>query len=79
MEDDKDMVTRLGDTLSDSMRNVTTNFRLGFGSFVDKESNGLQKLCDGCVAAYGFKNHLPLNSDTRMFSVSIDGSLSSVK
>lgn len=36
MEDDKDKLSKLGDLLSDTMRNITSNFRLGFGSFVDK-------------------------------------------
>lgn len=36
MEDDKEKLSKLGDLLSDTMRNITNNFRLGFGSFVDK-------------------------------------------
>lgn len=36
MEDDKDKLSLLGDLLADTMNNITTNFRLGFGSFVDK-------------------------------------------
>lgn len=36
MEDDKEKLSHLGDLLSDTMRNITSNFRLGFGSFVDK-------------------------------------------
>lgn len=36
MEDDKEKLSKLGDLLSDTMRNITSNFRLGFGSFVDK-------------------------------------------
>jgi integrin beta 1 len=36
MEDDKEKLTMLGDTLSETMNNITRNFRLGFGSFVDK-------------------------------------------
>lgn len=36
MEDDKVKLSNLGDILSDTMRNITSNFRLGFGSFVDK-------------------------------------------
>ncbi|XP_036320134.1 integrin beta-PS [Rhagoletis pomonella] len=36
MEDDKDKLSALGDKLSETMRNITSNFRLGFGSFVDK-------------------------------------------
>lgn len=36
MEDDKEKLSHLGDLLSETMRNITSNFRLGFGSFVDK-------------------------------------------
>jgi integrin beta 1 len=36
MEDDKDKLSELGDLLADTMQNITSNFRLGFGSFVDK-------------------------------------------
>lgn len=36
MEDDKDKLSYLGDTLAETMSKITTNFRLGFGSFVDK-------------------------------------------
>ena len=36
MEDDKKKLSELGDSLSATMRKITSNFRLGFGSFVDK-------------------------------------------
>lgn len=36
MEDDKKSLSDLGDLLSSTMRKLTSNFRLGFGSFVDK-------------------------------------------
>jgi len=36
MEDDKEKLSALGNLLAESMRNITSNFRLGFGSFVDK-------------------------------------------
>lgn len=36
MEDDKEKLSTLGDLLSATMSNITSNFRLGFGSFVDK-------------------------------------------
>lgn len=36
MEDDKDKLSLLGDLLAETMQNITSNFRLGFGSFVDK-------------------------------------------
>lgn len=36
MDDDKKKLAELGDFLARKMRNLTSNFRLGFGSFVDK-------------------------------------------
>lgn len=36
MEDDKKKLSALGNLLVGSMKNITSNFRLGFGSFVDK-------------------------------------------
>ena len=36
MEDDKEKLSALGDRLSATMQSITSNFRLGFGSFVDK-------------------------------------------
>lgn len=36
MEDDKEKLSSLGDLLAKTMMELTSNFRLGFGSFVDK-------------------------------------------
>lgn len=36
MEDDKEKLSALGDHLAQTMRNMTSKFMLGFGSFVDK-------------------------------------------
>lgn len=36
MKDDKQKLSDLGQLLVESMSNITNNFRLGFGSFVDK-------------------------------------------
>ncbi len=36
MRDDKDKLSLLGNRLAETMSNITSNFRLGFGSFVDK-------------------------------------------
>ncbi|XP_039962389.1 integrin beta-PS-like isoform X1 [Bactrocera tryoni] len=36
MKDDKDNLSKLGNTLAETMRNLTSDFRLGFGSFTDK-------------------------------------------
>lgn len=36
MADDKESLSALGKQLAEEMQNLTRNFRLGFGSFVDK-------------------------------------------
>lgn len=36
MEEHREKLAKLGDKLARTMRNITNNFRLGFGSFVDK-------------------------------------------
>ncbi|XP_013400063.1 integrin beta-PS [Lingula anatina] len=76
MKNDKDKLAALGNQISDRMSNITKNFRLGFGSFVDKVtmpwiSTVPAKLispCDGCAAPYGFKNQLPLTVNTSLFA-----------
>ncbi|KAJ8948573.1 hypothetical protein NQ318_007577 [Aromia moschata] len=76
MHDDKDNLSRLGNKLAETMRRLTSNFRLGFGSFVDKVvmpyvstlQQKLQRPCDICVAPYGFRHHMTLSNNTHMFS-----------
>lgn len=36
MKDDKEKLATLGSSLAKEMRKLTSNFRLGYGSFVDK-------------------------------------------
>ena len=36
MRNSKDNLSRLGRNLAETMRKMTSDFRLGFGSFVDK-------------------------------------------
>ncbi|VDP32143.1 unnamed protein product [Soboliphyme baturini] len=72
MADDKQKLTELGDLLAEKMTKITKNFRLGFGSFVDKKvmpfvDARANKPCDTCVEPYGFKNHMSLTKDTRRF------------
>ncbi|KAF6209301.1 hypothetical protein GE061_015046 [Apolygus lucorum] len=76
MQDDKEKLSALGDTLAESMRNITSNFRLGFGSFVDKVvmpyvsvvPKKLEEPCDECKKPYGYRNHMALDSDTNRFA-----------
>merc|ERR1719297_174751 len=58
------------------MERLTSNFRLGFGSFVDKVvmpyvstvPRKLEEPCEGCAAPYGYKHHMRLSSDTTTFA-----------
>merc|ERR1719435_657957 len=76
MEDDKEKLSALGDLLAEAMQKLTSNFRLGFGSFVDKVvmpyvstvPRKLEEPCEGCAAPYGFKHHMSLTSDTQTFA-----------
>ncbi|ELU10143.1 hypothetical protein CAPTEDRAFT_93285 [Capitella teleta] len=77
MQDDKQEISLLGDLLAGEMGKLTNNFKLGFGSFVDKETypfigiDGMwmRHLCKGevCEPPYEFRNNLPLTKDTHLF------------
>lgn len=76
MSDDKAKLAELGNLLASSMQSITSNFRLGFGSFVDKVAmpyvntlpEKLKAPCPECAAPYGFRNHMPLTLDTSGFT-----------
>ncbi|KAG9508444.1 Integrin beta-PS, partial [Fragariocoptes setiger] len=76
MADDKAKLAELGNQLAANMQRITSNFRLGFGSFVDKVAmpyvstvpEKLRHPCPECAAPYGFRNHMPLNTDTSGFT-----------
>ncbi|KAB0794584.1 hypothetical protein PPYR_11423 [Photinus pyralis] len=76
MEDDKDKLSKLGNMLAESMQSITSQFQLGFGSFVDKVvmpyvstvQSKLKMPCTNCTAPYGYRNHLPLSNDTTKFA-----------
>ncbi|XP_071440832.1 integrin beta-PS-like [Hetaerina americana] len=79
MSDDKDTLSLLGDQIAHEMNQLTSNFRLGFGSFVDKIAMPfvstvpvkLKKPCEKngqpCDPPYTFKNHMPLTLNTKSF------------
>ncbi|XP_033219154.1 integrin beta-PS isoform X2 [Belonocnema kinseyi] len=75
MEDDKKKLSDLGDRLVREMSNLTSKFRLGFGSFVDKVvmpyvsivPSQLLAPCQGCAAPYGFKHIMNLSQNTSLF------------
>ncbi|XP_021913854.1 integrin beta-PS isoform X1 [Zootermopsis nevadensis] len=76
MEDDKEKLSVLGDLLVESMQKITSDFRLGFGSFVDKVvmpyvstvPKNLIEPCTGCAAPYGFRNIMSLSNNANRFS-----------
>ncbi|XP_046382913.1 integrin beta-PS-like [Ischnura elegans] len=79
MSDDKETLSHLGDKIAYEMNRLTSNFRLGFGSFVDKRSmpfvstvpKKLLEPCNmggkPCAPPYSFKNHMPLTLNTKSF------------
>ncbi|XP_033639527.1 integrin beta-PS-like [Asterias rubens] len=79
MANDLDSLRGLGDELAKVMGNITNDFRLGYGAFVDKvkmpyvdiRESELQAPCDGCQPPFGFRNVLPLTTETSRFSEEI--------
>jgi integrin beta 1 len=73
MKDDKKKFSDLGQLLVESMSNITSNFRLGFGSFVGVSMvpKVLEEPCDGCAAPYGYRNHMPLSQNTTRFATEV--------
>ncbi|XP_076046740.1 integrin beta-PS-like [Oratosquilla oratoria] len=73
---DKESLAALGSKLAQTMRKLTSQFRLGFGSFMDKValpfvSMATEKLklpCQGCEPPYSFRNHLSLTDDDIIFT-----------
>lgn len=81
----KDKLSKLGQLLANSMRNITKNFRLGFGSFVEKETlpfvnmapRSMNNPClssdksDQCVPPYGYLHHMTLTDDSTQFETEV--------
>uniref|UniRef100_A0A3Q1JQN0 Integrin beta n=1 Tax=Anabas testudineus TaxID=64144 RepID=A0A3Q1JQN0_ANATE len=82
MKDDLDTIRNLGTKLAQEMGKLTSNFRLGFGSFVDKNispfsytapkyqenpCNGY-KLFPNCVPSFGFRHILSLTDKVDRFN-----------
>uniref|UniRef100_A0A6Q2Z3Z4 Integrin beta n=1 Tax=Esox lucius TaxID=8010 RepID=A0A6Q2Z3Z4_ESOLU len=82
MKDDLDSIRNLGTKLADEMRKLTSNFRLGFGSFVDKNMSPFSytapkyqdnpcngyKLFPNCVPSFGFRHLLSLTDKVDRFN-----------
>uniref|UniRef100_A0A8R1DSK3 Integrin beta n=1 Tax=Caenorhabditis japonica TaxID=281687 RepID=A0A8R1DSK3_CAEJA len=81
MKDDKQKLSELGDLLAERMRTVTKNFRLGFGSFIDKKlmpfidpriEKQLSPCPTPCAEPYGFKHQMSLTTNTAKFKAEVD-------
>ncbi|XP_070813178.1 integrin beta-5 [Pituophis catenifer annectens] len=82
MKDDLDTIRNLGTKLAEEMGKLTSNFRLGFGSFVDKNISPFSytapryqnnpctgyKLFPNCVPSFGFRHLLPLTDEIDRFN-----------
>ncbi|XP_029522422.2 integrin beta-6-like isoform X4 [Oncorhynchus nerka] len=80
MIDDLEMIKDLGSTLSKEMAKLTSKFRLGFGSFVEKPvlpfikitpgelENPCRSVDESCLPTFGYKHILPLTSSTEKFN-----------
>uniref|UniRef100_A0A8C5H4Z4 Integrin beta n=1 Tax=Gouania willdenowi TaxID=441366 RepID=A0A8C5H4Z4_GOUWI len=82
MKDDLDTIRNLGTKLAQEMGQLTSNFRLGFGSFVDKNMSPFsytapkyqENPCSGykpfpnCVPTFGFRNILSLTERVDRFN-----------
>lgn len=62
-----------------AVTNISSNFQIGFGSFVDKRvspfvstnSDRQDDPCDdGCVSTYSYRHHVDLTDDSNAFNVS---------
>ncbi|KIH61213.1 integrin beta tail domain protein [Ancylostoma duodenale] len=81
MKDDKQKLSELGDLLAVRMRNITKNFRLGFGSFIDKKlmpfidpriEKQKSPCAEPCAEPYGFKHQMTLTTNTEKFKAEVD-------
>nr|XP_012225668.1 PREDICTED: integrin beta-PS-like [Linepithema humile] len=81
MEPYRDKLSKLGLQLAKAMQNLTSNFRIGFGSFVDKvilpmtstQPDKLKSPCNlrnknvPCAPPYNYKNQMPLTENITLF------------
>ncbi|XP_056649922.1 integrin beta-6 isoform X4 [Monodelphis domestica] len=80
MEDDLNTIKELGSMLAKEMSKLTSNFKLGFGSFVEKPvspfikttpkeiANPCSSVPHFCLPTFGFKHILPLTSNAEKFN-----------
>ncbi|KAH8419247.1 hypothetical protein KR222_000066 [Zaprionus bogoriensis] len=84
MRDDKDTLKKLGAELTQTLHNLTDNYRLGFGSFADKPAMPMimpqlrENPCaaerEKCEPTYGYRHQLALTDDIDAFTAAVAGS-----
>ncbi|XP_075153165.1 integrin betanu subunit [Haematobia irritans] len=84
MRDDRETLVKLGYELATTLKNLTSNYRLGFGSFADKpempmitkelRDNPCAKERQVCEPTYGYRHHLQLTEDDQRFVNSVNAS-----
>ncbi|KAK4294312.1 hypothetical protein Pmani_019783 [Petrolisthes manimaculis] len=75
----KGTVARLGHELAILLESLTPQYRLGFGSFIDKvlmpyidtSPGKIQNPCEDCAPPYAFRNDLPLTDNATLFIESV--------
>lgn len=81
MRDDKKTLVKLGAKLSEALKNLTANYRVGFGSFADKptmpmimphlKENPCASEGHTCEPTYSFRHNLQLTNDIDKFVRSV--------
>ncbi|XP_075037304.1 integrin beta-5 [Mixophyes fleayi] len=85
MKDDLDTIRNLGTRLAAEMAKLTSNFRLGFGTFVDKNLSPFSyaapkyqnnpctgyKLFPSCIPSFGFRHVLSLTDKVGNFNAEV--------
>ncbi|XP_049808264.1 integrin beta-PS-like [Schistocerca nitens] len=83
MTDDKDKLSSLQQSLEEFMNNITSDYRIGFGAFVDKPTapyirtheDWIKHPCRNrsvpCDPAYEFRNHLSLQKNITLFTETV--------
>ncbi|KAJ2945693.1 hypothetical protein O0L34_g533 [Tuta absoluta] len=86
MKDDKETLVSLRDELPLMLKNLTDNFKLGFGSFADKpvmpyilvdtknKANPCIMQGEQCDPTYSYKHHLSLTDQVEEFIKKVNGS-----
>lgn len=88
MRDDKDTLSHVGTDLTKTLHNLTENYNLGFGTFVDKPAMPFAAMgkekenpCafngEECEKTYGFKHRLSLSRNITEFIQNVNESSTS--